>query len=145
MHTQPTRRSSLFLMELMIAILFFSLAAAVCVRLFVKSHTLEAESIELNHAVTSATSVAEVLRSQDEPYTILVRQFPQGEQNADSFEIFYDNDWKLCSSSDSVYRVSLQTDIFGNFLIGTIKVYKESDSLYQLTVKKYLAKEGISS
>ena len=65
MNKQPTRRSSLFLMELIIAILFFSLAATVCVRFFVKSYTLEQESQKLNHAVNAATSVAEIFRNQE--------------------------------------------------------------------------------
>ncbi len=54
-------RSSLFLMELIMSILFFSLAAAVCVQLFVQSHTLSKSSVELNHAVVECESLAELI------------------------------------------------------------------------------------
>ena len=81
MNKQPTRRSSLFLMELIIAILFFSLASTVCVRIFVKSHTLEQESIQLNHAVLAASSVAEIFRNQENPFEILEKQYPDGIKN----------------------------------------------------------------
>lgn len=37
MERTPAKRSSLFLLELMIAILFFCLASAVCVQIFVKA------------------------------------------------------------------------------------------------------------
>ena len=62
---QISRRSSLFLLELIIAIAFFSIAAAVCVQFFAKSHDLEQESSRLNHAVHLATSAAEEFRYYD--------------------------------------------------------------------------------
>lgn len=145
MHQQPDRRSSLFLMELIIAILFFSLAAAVCVRFFVKSHTLEAQSMDLNHAVSSAASVAEIVRSQDEPLTVLTELFPGGEASETTYSIFYDKDWILCSADHAAYTVRLETKTSASFLVGDIEVLKETESLYHLTVKKYLEKEAFPS
>ncbi len=58
-------KSSLFLMELIMSILFFSLAAAVCVQLFVQSHTLSKSSVELNHAVVECESLAELIYGTD--------------------------------------------------------------------------------
>lgn len=52
-------KTGLFLMELIIAILFFSLAGAVCVRLFVRSHIISEQSVELNHSVLWAQNTAE--------------------------------------------------------------------------------------
>ena len=60
MKRKPAKRSSLFLMELIIAILFFCLASAVCVRFFVKSHLIERDTTALNHAANYASSVAEM-------------------------------------------------------------------------------------
>ena len=59
------RASSLFLMELIIAILFFSIASAVCVQFFVKSHLLSRDADALNHAVNECSSVAEALSTAD--------------------------------------------------------------------------------
>lgn len=59
MKTTNSSKSGLFLMELILAIFFFSVAAAICVRLFVTSHELSRESVRLNHAVTMAESIAE--------------------------------------------------------------------------------------
>lgn len=59
MKTSSSSRSGLFLMELIISILFFSLAGAVCVKLFVNSHVVSQNSVELNHALEWSQNVAE--------------------------------------------------------------------------------------
>ncbi len=143
MHIQPSRRSSLFLLELIIAILFFSLAATVCVRFFVESHTLERQSVDLGRSVSVAASVAEILRSTDDFYPYLQDQFPQGEAGENSFVIGFDTEWNPCLARDCVYRVLLQTETQNAFLQGQILVTKGDISLYTLTVEKYLLKEDI--
>lgn len=60
MKTSSSSRSGLFLMELIISILFFSLVGAVCVKLFVNSHITSQNSVELNHALEWSQNVAEV-------------------------------------------------------------------------------------
>ncbi len=47
-HRNRAQSSSLFLLELILAILFFSLASAVCVQFFVKSHLLSRDARNLN-------------------------------------------------------------------------------------------------
>ena len=141
MNKQPTRRSSLFLMELIIAILFFSLAATVCVRFFVKSYTLEQESQKLNHAVNAATSVAEIFRNQEQPFSLLAEEYPYGEQAENAYYIYYDTNWSLCTSSNAVYSVLLQTAETDTFLIGDITVTDNDNTIYHLTIKKYIEKE----
>lgn len=141
MNKQPTRRSSLFLMELIIAILFFSLAATVCVRFFVKSYTLEQESQKLNHAVNAATSVAEIFRNQEQPFSLLAEEYPYGEQAENAYYIYYDINWSLCTSSNAVYSVLLQTAETDTFLIGDITVTDNDNTIYHLTIKKYIEKE----
>ena len=59
MQTKNSSKSGIFLMELILSILFFSIAAAVCVKLFVTSHQLSDQSVNLNHAVAMAESIAE--------------------------------------------------------------------------------------
>ena len=54
------RKTGLFLMELIIAILFFSLAATICIQLFVKSHMISERSIALNHSILLAQNTAEI-------------------------------------------------------------------------------------
>ena len=58
-----TRRSGVFLLELMISILFFCIAAAVGLQLFVKSHCISEDAGNMNMAVHKAAAAAEVFRS----------------------------------------------------------------------------------
>ena len=47
MKRTPAKRSSLFLLELIIAILFFSLTSAVCVQFFARAHQISRQTQEL--------------------------------------------------------------------------------------------------
>lgn len=55
---RPTR-SGLFAIELLIAVGIFTLCAAICVGLFIRSEVVSQDSADLNHAVSAARSAAE--------------------------------------------------------------------------------------
>lgn len=59
MNNTSSSKTGLFLMELIIAILFFSVSGAICVQLFVQSHLISKDSVELNHGVEWCQNVAE--------------------------------------------------------------------------------------
>ena len=59
---KPTR-SGLFAIELLISVGVFSLCAAICVGLFVRSEVLSQDSANLNRAVTEARSAAECFKA----------------------------------------------------------------------------------
>ena len=67
MERKNASRSGMLLLELMMAILIFSLSAAVCIQVFVKAHDLSARAEDLAQAVNSCGSAAEVLRTSDSP------------------------------------------------------------------------------
>ena len=142
MNKQPTRRSNLFLVELIIAILFFSLASTVCVRIFVKSHTLEEESIQLNHAVSAATSVAEIFRKQENPFDILERQYPDGIRNDNNYQFFYSGNWSLCNKEEAIYTVIADFTKDGSFESADIQIVTSNQCIYDLFVKKYVDQGG---
>lgn len=66
-------RSGMLLLELMMAILIFSLAAAVCIQVFLKDHDLSQRAQELTQAVNCCGSAAETLRSAADPDQALSR------------------------------------------------------------------------
>lgn len=65
MNSSSNRHVFLLLFEIMIAILFFALTSAVCLRIFARSHTLSTETAELNLASSNISNVAELLKSVD--------------------------------------------------------------------------------
>ena len=105
MERTPAKRSSLFLLELMIAILFFCLASAVCVQIFVKAHTTSRETQELNTGYTELF-LADAL--------------------TEDTEVFYDASWQECSKDEASYEIMIRVEPDGKLLHGTFTVQRLS-------------------
>ena len=101
-------RSSLFLMEMIIAILFFSLASAVCIQLFAKSHLLSTQTVNQNHAVTWAQNLAESYLASGGDLDSMQDLFsPSHRTNEDALCLSFDNNWNLCSEDTATFRADL--------------------------------------
>lgn len=125
-------KSSLFLMELIIAILFFALASAVCIQLFVKSHLLGKTTTAENKALLMCQNFSEIYLGilpeyyNTEPDTMkgailsLVKEDPAfagitdfsedyteifGKECAFTLLLCYDSDWTACSYENSIYQI----------------------------------------
>ena len=59
-------KASLFLMEIMLNILFFSILVTICLQMFIKAHNLSDSTTVLHRAVSTCTSIAEVYQSSNE-------------------------------------------------------------------------------
>lgn len=101
--------SSLFLMELILAILFFSVTSAVCVQFFVKSHLLSQESKALALAVNECSNIAELYDTSDsieEALSLLEANYPdvsieRGVQSA--AVMYYDASFSPCKKGAASY------------------------------------------
>ena len=62
-------RSSLFLTELVLDLLIFSLCAVVCVGMFARAHNTSMKSLHLTDAVAIAQSAAELIKGGADPQT----------------------------------------------------------------------------
>lgn len=146
------RSSSLFLMELIIAILFFSASSAVCVQFFVKSHLLSNDSNALNHAVNECAGAAEIIDSTDDvesSLNMLKRLYPNGtypDIQADIKEadiaIYYDDTFEECIRQDAAYTFSLHMKTDGQMINTDMRVISadsESD-IYELSTKHHIAR-----
>ncbi len=153
-HKNKARSSSLFLMELILAILFFSVASAVCVQIFVKSHMMSKDSSALNHAVNECTSMAEVLDTADsipEGIALLKTLYPDGsfpEQGTetgtnDAAELFfyYDSRFEPCTEEAHNYTLSLHLSQEDDTLTARMDVTEASgESIYRLETKYHIAR-----
>lgn len=66
-------RASLVLMEQLIMVLVFALAASACLRLFVKAEQISAETVRRDQAVVLAQDAAEMLKYWGDPEEALRR------------------------------------------------------------------------
>ncbi len=121
-HRSRARSSSLFLMELILAILFFSVASAVCVEFFVKSHLLSRDSEVLTHAVNECAGAAEIIctsESLEESIHLLMQCYPEGEypemedwtEEKDLVQVdislYYDTDHMPCGLDAAEYILAI--------------------------------------
>ncbi|MGN0402003.1 MAG: hypothetical protein ACI4HQ_07045 [Acetatifactor sp.] len=88
-------KSSMFLMELIIAILFFSLASAVCIQLFAKSHIISNETVNQNYAISQAQNLAEIWYAAegDLNQASLLLQEGSVSEDGSSLILTFDEDW----------------------------------------------------
>ena len=120
MNNMKSSKLSLFLMELIIAIFFFSLSAAVCVRLFASAHTLSERTENLENAVMWSQNLSEAFVSQKGDIASIARLFPDGfvtESSAGgsgregNIVLIFDDEWELMENTllDASYEVILTT------------------------------------
>ena len=147
------RSSSLFLMELILAILFFSVASAVCVQFFVKSHLLSQDSNALNHAANECANVAEVLDTAEtvaDGITLLNHLYPDNAYTDNSQDnpsteaeitIYYDENFLPCGAEASMYTLSLYIQHSGQMMTADMEFCnKDSHELYQLHTEHHIAR-----
>lgn len=112
-------KTSLFLIELIIVILFFSITSAICIQIFVKSHTLSNKSINSNHAQLLIQNVTEVFYSENGYFPSLKDYFSTTDTNHfttvipefissydDAFTLLFDANWNPVTNNQD-YKYTL--------------------------------------
>ena len=89
-------RSGLFLIELIICILFFSVTAGICIQFFVKSHNMSQDAKNLYQAQQEAASMAEILEKDID--------------SLDNISVYYDKDWNQCDKEVTQAQNQAQED-----------------------------------
>lgn len=147
MRTQTHSKSSLFLIEMLFSLLFFSIIAALCIQVFVQSHTLSKKSENLNEAQNLASSLAEVIIASEGDSSSIRTYFPEAVFSEDQIFLYYDSDWNLTSEENSSYVLftALQQKDFT--LSGTISVSEnrknpkeKENEIYSLSFRHHIPK-----
>ncbi|MDY5988916.1 MAG: hypothetical protein SPJ11_04555 [Coprococcus catus] len=115
--------SSLFLLELILAVLFFSVASALCIQIFTKAHLMSQDARDLNFAVNEVSSMAE--------------QMPDDSlQNAAAY---YDSSYASCEKTDAVYVLTVHYEPEDTLLKAHISMDTVADNrnIYTLDVTKH--------
>jgi len=116
------RRISLFLIELMVALLFFALAAALCMQFFVQANQISRQSVNLNQAIFITSSLAEEFRATN------------GLMPNQTF--YFDQDWNETNAEDAVFISTFSViSTANNMRLATIAVFEIlGDPIYTLEV-----------
>ena len=114
-------KSSLFLMELIIVILFFSLTSAVCLQVFVKANDYSKQTVALNQASLWCTNVGELFEEYGNDINT-IRNVVNSEFDDSLYSIVLD-----LTSDDSFY-----------FLEYSLVYSKTGESVYSYTFKQHI-------
>ena len=91
MEKRKGSKSRIFLAELMIDVLFFTIAAAICLTIFAKAYTMSRESREKNQALIAAQQGAESFKAGGEEG--LVKTLGAVKEEDGSYAVYYDAKW----------------------------------------------------
>ncbi len=134
-------KTSLFLMELIITILLFAACGAVCVKLFVTSHVMTLETVELNRSVSIAQGFAEVMRGTDGDISSVLEHYPDAIRGGEGFfEVYYDEDFVPCKFEEASYVGDVTMTPNGAIQNMEVRIVRLSDykDIYTLNVTKYM-------
>lgn len=124
-------RSSLFLIEIILGILFFSIAAAICVQLFIRAHLMGQSSTDLNRGISLAQTAAETFRACDGSLSetaALLSATAQGE----TLTAYYTADAQPCGPEEAVYTLSLTHSYADGISSSEISVTRDAEPVYSL-------------
>lgn len=115
--------SSLFLLELILAVLFFSVASALCIQIFTKAHLMSQDARDLNFAVNEVSSMAE--------------QMP--DDSLQDAAAYYDSSYASCEKADAVYVLTVHYEPEDTLLKAHISMDTIADNrnIYALDVTKH--------
>lgn len=121
---KPTR-SGLFAIELLIAVGVFSLCAAICVGLFVRSEVMSQDSADLNRAVAEARSAAECFKAVGGDLE-KTAELTGGQIIGDTtLFISYDQSWhKLDAGAESAFDITLTLRPEGGYTGASLSVQR---------------------
>lgn len=148
-------RSGIFLMELIAAILFFSLVSALCLRIFVKSSQMSTDTKNLNLAVSEARNVIELMKNAASPAAVeqsdgsspfldcILKEYPDAKQEAGRLLICYDKDWQRCTEKDGRYCLKIipeeeNTNGLSIYQIRVSDMESETDTIYSFDLKLHM-------
>lgn len=139
--------SSLFLLELILAVLFFSVASALCIQIFTKAHLMSQDARDLNFAVNEVSSMAEqisagTLHSDTAASSDDTASDPSTQMPDDSLQdaaAYYDSSYASCEKADAVYVLTIHYEPEDTFLKAHISMDTVADNrnIYTLDVTKH--------
>lgn len=133
-------RASLFLMELMISILFFSLSSAVCIQLFVKAYTINEATENKSNATLIAQDISEYFHHASGDKEQFLKYFGEYEDAGDIIILYFSQNGINCHADNAYYIATLCFSQEASFRVLTLELTRQDDNvpLYSSTLKKYI-------
>lgn len=111
-------KAPLALMEQLMMILVFALAAALCLQLFVLSNTLSRDGETRDQAVTAVQNAAETLKANDGSFEALAA-LRGGVLTKKGCQIGYDDNWQVVPVEKAAFVVTAESAVNDQPLLGS--------------------------
>lgn len=136
-------RSGLFLIELILSIFFFIIAAAIVMQLFVKSHFISEDTININYALLYTQNIAEIFLASDGNFDEVEQAFlPEVliEDTGKTAILYFDKDWQIqTSQTDATYMIIMNYNMIidsGSYACLNIYINKYPDNM-ETSISEY--------
>lgn len=129
-------KAPLVLMEQLVMLLVFALAAALCLRVFLLSDQMSRRCEERDRAVVAVQNAAEMMKTC-KGNLVVCAEVSGGSASGSAWKIGYDADWQQTAADQAVYQVLVVPIDSETELLGTAEVYAqtaEGERLFWLTV-----------
>ena len=114
-------KAPLVLMEQLVMVLVFALAAALCVRAFALADSQSKQLETCDRALLEAQNAAETLKSCGGDYREAA-ELCRGNWDGTTMQIFYDENWQAAEEETAVYTLAVTPAESGNTLLGRAEV-----------------------
>lgn len=132
-------KSSMFLLEILINILLFSILCVCSLQFFIKSYQLTENTTTLHHAVTACNNVAAVYQSGSASTASIQKAFPNAIVDNGLIYIYFDENYQECDAQHVAYYITICERVT-NIPSLTITFYKNGeDATYSIDVYHYEA------
>lgn len=128
-------KSRLFLIEMVVIILFFSIAAAVCVNMFAHAKMISVKSTELTEASMKAQEAAETFKSAGGDAGA-VRDRLDAHADGEGIAVYYDGEWER-TNAQPAYVLRMDFSKEDGLSRADISVYQNEEELYRIQTAVY--------
>lgn len=98
-------KSSIFLMEIIMNLLLFSILCVCSLQFFMKAHHLTEKTTTLHHAVTACANVASIYESGNGEMDIIYDTYPYSIHVNEQILIYLDKDYNECDREHGIYHI----------------------------------------
>lgn len=135
MNKQHTSKSTLFLMELVLVVFFFSICAAICVNVFGSGQMMAKNSYHLSNAVMAARSAASCYKAADDDLQQTAALL-EGQQDGTQCVVYYDHQWQqVAQPVQKGFLLQLAEPEQSGEAVITVREQKNEAVIFQLQVK----------
>lgn len=130
-------KSSMFLMEILINILLFSLLCVCSLQFFIKALSLTDNTTTLHHAVTACNNVAAIYETDNGDITDLWEIYNYALHVDDQVIIYFNENYEECSREDSTYYILVKACNTKIPAIDISYIDEEGTTYYQIQASHY--------